>query len=315
MFTDESFSSFWGHVEELRTTFIRVASVIILGLMISLCFYQFIFSFFTATFTSLSSKSSLIQETLVQQRVFNSSSTSIIFQLPKGATLSQDNQNIRHVGQTLYQLEAGEYLHYFEPQKANQLLILSPFDGFLLTLKICFWLSLAFTSPVWIYFVLQFVWPALKEGEKQILGSFIVGSLIAIFAAFSLAYSFSIPFANQYLASFNAQIGQNAWSLEHYIDYTLLMYLGHAIAIEICWALLLLVHFRILEAQWLIAKRRCMIVAAFVLGALLTPPDVLTQLMLALPLIIVYECAILYAKWRARLPFAQRVSLLNEAIK
>lgn len=66
----------------------------------------------------------------------------------------------------------------------------------------------------------------------------------------------------------------------------------------------ILVHFGFLTADWLIAKRRYMIVFAFVAGAILTPPDVLTQLMLAIPLIAFYEAAIWYAKWKNARTFA-----------
>src|SRR5204863_41436 len=114
-------------------------------------------------------------------------------------------------------------------------------------------------------------------------------------------YYVTLPLANQYLFLFNNSIGQNAWTLIHYVQYVLFLCLGHAIAAELGLLLLTLVHFRFLSPDWLIAKRRYMIVLAFVLGAFLTPPDVLTQLLLALPLIALYEVAIWYAKWRQHL--------------
>ena len=95
-------------------------------------------------------------------------------------------------------------------------------------------------------------------------------------------------------------MGQNAWTLNHYVNYVLLLCLGHAVAAELALLLLILVHFRFLSPSWLIAQRRYMIVLAFICGALLTPPDILTQLLLALPLIVLYEFAILYAKWLNR---------------
>ena len=105
----------------------------------------------------------------------------------------------------------------------------------------------------------------------------------------------TLPIANDYLSLFNSSIGQNAWTLDHYVNYVLCLCLGHAIAAELSVLLLVLVHFGLLSAEWLIAKRRVMIVGAFILGALLTPPDVLTQLLLAFPLIGIYEIAICYA--------------------
>jgi sec-independent protein translocase protein TatC len=127
---------------------------------------------------------------------------------------------------------------------------------------------------------------------------FLLGSSICMGFGIGLAYWFTIPLANQYLQAFNASLGQNAWSFAHYVDYTLLIMLGHIIAFELSLLLLLLVHFRILSPEWLVSKRRYMIILTFILAALLTPPDVITQIALAIPLILLYELAIFYAKWR-----------------
>ena len=115
-----------------------------------------------------------------------------------------------------------------------------------------------------------------------------------------MAYFITLPIANQYLSLFNSAIGQNSWTLALYVNYVLFLCMGHAIAAELALLLLILVHFRCLSAEWLISKRRHMIVAAFILGALLTPPDVLTQLLMAIPLIGIYELAIWYAKFRGK---------------
>ena len=114
----------------------------------------------------------------------------------------------------------------------------------------------------------------------------------------AIAYCFTLPLANEYLTFFNSSIGQNAWTLNHYVNYVLFLSFGHAIAAELALLLFVLVHYRFLSPEWLISKRRYMIVVAFILGALLTPPDVLTQILLAVPLMGIYEIAILYAKWR-----------------
>jgi len=72
--------------------------------------------------------------------------------------------------------------------------------------------------------------------------------------------------------------------------------LANALAFEIALILFFLVHLGILTPQMMQTKRRVMILVAFIVGALLTPPDVLTQVMLALPLIGLYELALLYGK-------------------
>lgn len=225
----ELFSGFWGHVEELRKTLLRVFWVLIAG-------------FFAALYFSPS------------------------------------------------------IIEFLSPEK--KLLILNPLDGIILTCKLCFWTSFAFTSPLWIFFVLRFVFPGLKHREKKAIFPFLFFSFLFIGAALYVAYNATLPLAVKYLDSFNNEIGVNAWTLPNYIHFTLFLFLGHVIVFEISLMLLFLVHYRVISAQWLQEKRKLMIVAAFILGGILTPPDILTQLMFAIPLIGIYEAAILYAKVR-----------------
>ena len=84
--------------------------------------------------------------------------------------------------------------------------------------------------------------------------------------------------------------------LTHYLDYTIFLLLANGLAFELCVLGLFAVHLGLVTAEGLLAKRRVAIVGAFILGALLTPPDVLTQIMLAIPLIVLYEGIILYAR-------------------
>jgi sec-independent protein translocase protein TatC len=113
-----------------------------------------------------------------------------------------------------------------------------------------------------------------------------------------VAYYLTIPLSNQYLMVFNASIAQNMWGLSEYLDYTFTLMLAHGFAFECGVLLFICVHLGILKASTLVSYRRYAIFGAFVLGALLTPPDVFSQVMLALPLIGFYEIAIWYAKSR-----------------
>lgn len=177
------------------------------------------------------------------------------------------------------------------------LLILGPLDGMILVFKTCFWLSLTFTAPFWGWSILRFIQPGLKESEKIILLPFMVFSLLFMVGGMALAQYITIPLTNEVLTSFNSTIGQNAWTLGHYINYVILIHLGHGIAAQITLILFLLVHYRFILPNQLSLKRRYVIVFAFILGALLTPPDILTQLLLALPLIALYEIAIIYSRF------------------
>lgn len=179
-------------------------------------------------------------------------------------------------------------------------LILGPLDGLMLIFKVCFWLSVTLTLPLWGWAWVKFILPAMKPKERLFFLPFVGFSIFFSLAGLLFAYYITLPISNTYLASLNSSIGLNAWTLENYINYTFFIYAGHAIAAELGFLLLLCTHLRLLSPEWLVEKRRLMIVVAVIIGAVLTPPDVLTQLLLALPLILLYEVTILYAKWRNR---------------
>ena len=143
---------------------------------------------------------------------------------------------------------------------------------------------------------MKFFAPALDEVGQKALIPFVLISEIFLFMGAFFAYFITIPIANRYLFNFNETLGTNLWTLSHYLDYTLLLLVGNALAFELTVIGFFLVHFQLMDYLFLKDKRRYMIVLAFILGAFLTPPDVITQILLAVPLIGLYELMVLYAK-------------------
>lgn len=301
----DHWAGFWEHAEDLRHTLLRSLVVVGLGFFFLLMFYQPILHFLTA-YPAEQTEQGLIKQKVQRIQITNETARHQVFELPHHAqfisTIPFLNEKGKH--QT-YQLAPGETVFYDEIIE-SPLLILGPMEGLTLVLKASFWLSLALTAPVWIWIWLQFILPGLKDQEKAVLFPFLALSLLCLGMGIACAYYITVPIANQYLLLFNSSIGQNAWTLTHYIDYVLLLCLGHGVAAELALLLFILVHFRVLTPDWLITKRSYMIVFAFILGALLTPPDVLTQLFLAIPLVGLYEVAIQYAKWRERSALAMQ---------
>lgn len=179
-----------------------------------------------------------------------------------------------------------------------QLIMTSPGEGLTCTFRLCFWVSLACTSPFCLYRLLYFFLPAFEDGVKNLLLPFLIFSELFLMLGGLFAFYFTIPIANQYLFNFNQTLGMNLWSISHYLDYTLVLLLGNALAFELGVIGFFLVHLGLIDAAQLQAKRKLAIVCSFVIGALLTPPDVLTQIFMALPLIALYESVIFYGKLR-----------------
>lgn len=299
MSESELFKTFWGHVQDLRSVFIKMASTIGVGILVALVFYKPIFEWLILPLEEKNHP--FLQQVIQKERVVNTSSSPQMYELPEGFLFLKADQNGKALGmQKFYRLLPGDALEYEVLYAKPSLQVMSPLEGFIVTFKVAFWVGIAVTSPVWVWTLLGFILPALYAEEKKQLKPFLFLSFLFLGAGVFFAYFITLPLANRYLASFNSQLALNHWTLSHYVDYTALLFLGHAIAFELSLILFFLVHVGVLSKDWLVSKRRYMIVLAFIIGALLTPPDVVTQLLLAIPLVLIYELAIYYATWRSK---------------
>lgn len=178
------------------------------------------------------------------------------------------------------------------------LAIFAPQEGFLSICKLSFWTGCLGTSPLWLLLLLRFLRPGLKGAEKKLLSFFALLSTLFIAGGLFFCATCTLPIASHYLYSFNSEFGQNLWGLAAYVDFAFLLLFAHGVAFETGALLLFLIHLKVLAPEEMAKKRRHAIVAALIAGALLTPPDVPTQLMVALPLYGFYELAILYGNMR-----------------
>lgn len=290
-------ASFWEHAEELRRTLIRIIVVVIIGICCALYFYHEVFTVLTypLKYAGYESHPQLVHQEIKRERIYNPGPKDAAFNIPKGAT-PIIAPNLSQLSSETYMIPVGSYLEFERKLPLHELVIFGPVDGMIATLKISFWVGLVGTSPIWMFLALRFVAPALRAQERWLILPFLLFSLLFIGFGILFAFYVTIPLGNQYLQAFNTSIGSNLWSLSNYLDYTVTLLLANGLAFELCVILLFLVHYRIVSADALASKRRYMIVLAFIIGALLTPPDVLTQFMLAIPLIALYELAILYAR-------------------
>lgn len=177
-----------------------------------------------------------------------------------------------------------------------QVSLFSPQEGFLALFKVAFWTGCLATSPYWIFGILRFIQPALRGKIRHLLPGFTFFSLLFIASGIALCLFITLPLANQFFYDFNQSIGTNLWGFGAYVDFLLLLTFAHAAAFEMGALLFLLVHTGVLHWKTLAEKRRHAILFTLIIGALLTPPDVLTQLMIALPLMGFFELAIFYGK-------------------
>jgi len=171
---------------------------------------------------------------------------------------------------------------------------LGPASAFVVATKIAFYGGLILSSPFIFYFVAHFVFPALKMREKKYVyrglafgfGLFATGVSFCYFIMMPVALAVSAQYAEWY--GFKA----TEWRAEDYIGFVCKFMLGMGLGFEMPVVILTLVKLGLLNYRLLASARRYVIVIAFVLGAILTTPEVITQILMAIPLLLLYEISV-----------------------
>ena len=171
------------------------------------------------------------------------------------------------------------------------------FEAFLVKVKVAFFASLMLSFPVIANQLWQFVAPGLYRKEKRALLPFLLATPVLFIGGASLAYFVAIPMALHFLLSFAGDLGggvrQEALpSVGNYLDFVMQFLFAFGLAFLLPVLLMLLERAGIVTRKQLVSARRYAIVGAVGIAAVLTPPDVGSQLLLAVPLIILYEAAI-----------------------
>ena len=177
---------------------------------------------------------------------------------------------------------------------ATDLMYIDPAAPFISSLHLAFFGGILLTAPFIFYFVGEFVLPALKIREKKYLLR-ALGVGVGLFAAgVCFCYFIIMPRALKFAELFALWMGVKVpeWRAETYFGFVTKFMLGMGLGFELPVVLLALVKIGILDYKKLSAMRRYMIVINLILGALLTTPEVFTQIMMAIPLQVLYEISV-----------------------
>ncbi len=181
-----------------------------------------------------------------------------------------------------------------EESSGPQLVYMGPSAPFLSALHLAFFGGLILASPFVLYFIAQFVMPALKIVEKKyFLRAFWFGTALFL-AGVAVAYFVIMPPAIKFavVASQLMGISSQIWKAEDYFGFIVKFMLGMGLGFELPVVLLALVKIGLLNYAKLKAMRRYMIVGNLILGALLTTPEPFTQVIMAVALQMLFEAAV-----------------------
>ncbi len=168
---------------------------------------------------------------------------------------------------------------------------------FLVPMKIAIMASFLVTLPHTLYQLWAFIAPGLYAHEKKLVAPLIVGSTFLFFCGMSFAYFFVFPVVFGFISKVTPEGVSMMTDIGKYLDFVLTLFLAFGITFEVPIIVIILVRMGFIEIAKLKEWRPYMIVSAFVLGALFTPPDVVSQTMLAVPLWLLYELGIFLARF------------------
>lgn len=174
---------------------------------------------------------------------------------------------------------------------------IGPAEGFLVAFQIAIYAGIIVASPFWVYFLGQFLLPALHVHEKRVLFTWLGWGTFLFLSGVALTYFVLLPLALHASMTYSEMLGFEAtlWRADDYISFVTKFVLGMGIGFQFPVVILILVKMGLLTHHTLARYRRHVCVLCFVLGAVLTTPEVITQVAMAVPLYILYEASILIA--------------------
>jgi sec-independent protein translocase protein TatC len=177
------------------------------------------------------------------------------------------------------------------------------FEAFFVEIKVAFFAAGFFSFPVFATQLWRFVAPGLYNKEKRAFLPFLLATPVLFILGASMAYYMAIPVALEYLLGFGGNVGgveqQALPGVDNYLNFVMKFIFGFGVSFLLPVLLMLLERAGIVTLEQLRGARRYAIVGAFAIAAVLTPPDVVSQLLLAIPLCILFEMA-LVAIWFTR---------------
>lgn len=177
--------------------------------------------------------------------------------------------------------------------KDGKLVFLSPTDMFMAHMKIALTCGAIFSCPFWLYQIWMFVAPGLYSNERKYTAIFITAGSGLFILGVSFAYFFVLPMGLQFLLTFGSESSQAMITLPEYLGFFTTMALVFGGAFELPLIIVIMGAMGIVDQKFLREKRRYAIVALATVSAVITPPDVLSMLMLLVPMTLLYEISIL----------------------
>jgi sec-independent protein translocase protein TatC len=178
------------------------------------------------------------------------------------------------------------------PEGSNMIAI-DVASPFLTPFKLVLMLSVFLAMPVILYQFWGFVAPGLYSNEKQLAAPLLVSSILLFYAGMAFAYYVVFPLVFGFFTSIGPEMVSISTDIGRYLDFVLALFFGFGLAFEVPIATIILVAIGFTTPAKLAEKRPYIIVAAFIFGMFLTPPDIISQVLLAIPIWLLFEAGVI----------------------
>ncbi|KAF1720247.1 twin-arginine translocase subunit TatC [Pseudoxanthomonas wuyuanensis] len=174
---------------------------------------------------------------------------------------------------------------------------MNPAGAFFAPVKLTFFVALFAAAPWLLYQAWAFVAPGLYQRERKLAMPLLASAISLFYIGCAFAYFLVLPMVFNFLTTFKPDVIAITPDAGSYLDFVLVIFLAFGISFELPVALVILVLLGWVTPQQLRESRGYAIVGVFVLAAIITPPDVISQLMLAIPMCLLYEAGIIVGSW------------------
>jgi sec-independent protein translocase protein TatC len=177
--------------------------------------------------------------------------------------------------------------------EGSQMIAIDVASPFLTPFKLVLMLSVFLGMPYILYQIWGFVAPGLYKHEKRLAAPLLASSIILFYCGILFAFYVVFPLVFGFFTSIGPEIVSISTDIGRYLDFVISLFFGFGLAFEVPIATIILVAMGITTPKKLAAKRPFVIVGAFIVGMLLTPPDVISQVLLAVPMWLLFESGLI----------------------
>jgi len=171
-------------------------------------------------------------------------------------------------------------------------------EAFFTYMKVAFFASLFMTAPFWLYQIWKFISPGLYPREKKYVIPFVLTSTFLFVGGILFAYFLALPPAFGFFVEFSTDSLRPMFTMREYLSFALKLLLAFGVSFQLPVFIFFMTKVGIVDSRLLAKQRRYAILIIFVAAAVLTPsPDAFTQIIMAIPLMILYEMSVFIAKF------------------